>query len=125
MQNDILQWKTCILKNREVNKERNSKLEKRGKYKILENIKIAKDVFKMIIQGDTSCITKPGQFINIEIEGLYLRRPISICEYDDKTITIIYKVVGKGTEKMSLIHTKKLENIIENQKERFYLVRIY
>ena len=74
---------------------------KKGKYIIEENIKIAKDVYKMVLSGDTKYITAPGQFINIEIEGLYLRRPISVCDYDDKIVTIIYKVVGKGTEKMS------------------------
>lgn len=77
----------------------------KSKYKIIENKQIAKDVFKMILEGDTSEITRPGQFINIEIEDLYLRRPISICDYDENSITIIYKVVGQGTEKMS-----KLEN---------------
>lgn len=76
-------------------------MDKKGKYTIEENKKIAKDVYKMILSGNTSYITAPGQFINIEIEGLYLRRPISVCDYDDKTITIIYKVVGKGTEKLS------------------------
>ncbi len=74
---------------------------KRGIYTVLENKNIAKDVFLMILEGDTSFITAPGQFINIEIEGLYLRRPISICDWNDTTITIIYKVVGTGTEKMS------------------------
>lgn len=54
----------------------------------------------MRLLGDTSSLTAPGQFINIAIEGLYLRRPISVCDYNDKEITIIYKVVGKGTEKM-------------------------
>ena len=55
----------------------------------------------MILEGDTQWIKRPGQFVNIELEGLYLRRPISICDWDDKTITIIYKIVGKGTEQMS------------------------
>ena len=55
----------------------------------------------MVLEGDTQWIKRPGQFVNIELEGLYLRRPISICDWDDKTITIIYKVVGKGTEQMS------------------------
>jgi dihydroorotate dehydrogenase electron transfer subunit len=74
---------------------------KRNKYKIIENKKIAFNVYKMILEGDTSYITKPGQFINIEIDGFYLRRPISVCDWDEKTITIIYKVVGNGTEKLS------------------------
>ena len=72
-----------------------------GIYKIKSNVKIAKDVFEMILEGDTSSIKASGQFINIKIDGLFLRRPISICDYDDKTITIIYKVVGEGTEIMS------------------------
>ncbi len=70
-------------------------------YKILENTKIAKDVYKMLLEGDTSKLTKPGQFINIQLEGRFLRRPISVCDYDENTITIIYKVVGEGTEQMS------------------------
>ncbi len=72
-----------------------------GIYKILLNERIAKDVYKMILGGDTSAITAPGQFINIGLEGFYLRRPISICDYDDKTITVIYKVVGQGTDELS------------------------
>ena len=70
-------------------------------YKVLNNEKIAKDVYKMVVEGDTSSITTPGQFVNIKIDGLYLRRPISICDYDDSTITLIYKVVGEGTEVMA------------------------
>ena len=76
-------------------------MNKRGKFRITQNVKIAKDVFKMILEGDTSDITKAGQFIDLELESLYLRRPISVCDFDDKTVTIIYKVVGKGTEIMS------------------------
>ena len=74
---------------------------KRNIYTVLENKNIAKDVYRMVLEGDTSFITAPGQFINIEIQGYYLRRPISICDWDDKTITVIYKVLGHGTEKMS------------------------
>lgn len=70
-------------------------------YKIIENKALTKDVYKMILEGDTQYITAPGQFINLMLEGKYLRRPISVCDYDDKTITIIYKVVGEGTEQMS------------------------
>ena len=57
---------------------------KRNIYTVMENKKIAKDVFYMVLEGDTSFITAPGQFINIQIEGFYLRRPISICDWDDK-----------------------------------------
>ena len=74
---------------------------KQGFYKILENKNIALDVYRMVLSGDTSAITAPGQFVNIKIDGLYLRRPISICDWSEDTITLIYKVVGKGTEVLS------------------------
>lgn len=70
-------------------------------YRIIENTALTKDVYKMILEGDTQYITASGQFINLKLEGKFLRRPISVCDYDDKTITIIYKVVGEGTEQMS------------------------
>lgn len=76
-------------------------MNKKDIYEIIENNKIAKDVYKMIIKGDTSYIRAPGQFINIQVPGYYLRRPISICDYDEETITIIYKIVGNGTDKLS------------------------
>ncbi len=72
-------------------------------YTVVSNIKIADSVYKMVLSGDTSAFTKPGQFLNIKLDGLFLRRPISVCDYDDKTITIIYKVVGVGTEKMAVM----------------------
>ena len=74
-------------------------------YQILSNEQLTKDVFKMVMQGDTTAISAPGQFINIKLDGLFLRRPISICDYDDNTITVIYKVVGEGTELMSTLTT--------------------
>ena len=72
-----------------------------GMYEILSNKCIAKNTFEMVLKGDTTSLTKPGQFINIKLEGKYLRRPISVCDYDSDTTTIIYKVVGKGTEQMA------------------------
>lgn len=74
---------------------------KQGIFKISLNEKLAENVYKMVLDGDTSNVTACGQFINILIDGLYLRRPISVCDCDDSCITIIYKVVGKGTEQMS------------------------
>lgn len=85
---------------------------KRDKYKIKSNKNIAKNVYEMILEGDTSYIVRPGQFINIELDGFYLRRPISVCDYDDKTITIIYKVVGNGTEKMSTLKEGEILDIL-------------
>ena len=70
-------------------------------FTIDKNENIANDVYEMKLIGNTSAITKPGQFVNIKIDGLYLRRPISVCDYDDNSITLIYKIVGKGTEIMS------------------------
>lgn len=74
---------------------------KQGIYKILYNFELAPGVFRMVLEGDTSALLAPGQFVNIKLEGQYLRRPISVCEYDKKTIVLIYKVVGVGTEQMS------------------------
>lgn len=74
-----------------------------GIYEVKSNEKIAKDVYKMVLSGDTSSVTAPGQFVNIKLDGFYLRRPISICDFDEKSITIIYKTVGQGTEAMSKI----------------------
>ena len=75
----------------------------RAYYDILYNKPLTKDIYEMKLEGDTSHITAPGQFINIQLDGFYLRRPISICDYDDETITIIYKVVGQGTENMTML----------------------
>ena len=74
---------------------------KQGIFKISLNQKLVDNVYKMVLVGDTSDITACGQFINIQLDGLYLRRPISVCDCDDSSVTIIYKVVGKGTEQMS------------------------
>ena len=68
---------------------------------IKENIALTSTVYKMVLEGDVSDITATGQFVNIKIEGLFLRRPISVCDWDKNTLTIIYKVVGEGTEIMA------------------------
>lgn len=73
---------------------------KKGIYTILSNEPLTPAVYRMVLEGDTQYITRSGQFINIELTGKYLRRPISVADYDDKTVTIIYKVVGGGTEQM-------------------------
>lgn len=74
---------------------------KKNIYKILSNRPLTETVYEMVLEGDTQYITAPGQFVNIALDGLYLRRPISVCDYDRDTITLIYKVVGEGTELMS------------------------
>ena len=70
-------------------------------FEIKSNELIARSVYKMVLRGDTSEITGSGQFVNIKLDGFYLRRPISVCDSEDGELTLIYKVVGKGTEKMS------------------------
>ena len=80
---------------------------KKGIYKVVANAPLTRDVYRMVLEGDTQWIIRPGQFVNIELDGLYLRRPISICDWDEKTITIIYKVVGRGTEQMSKMSVGK------------------
>ena len=69
-------------------------------FEVLSNRKIAKNTYEMVLCGDISDI-KCGQFVNITIDGLYLRRPISVCDAEDGRLTLIYKVVGVGTEKMA------------------------
>lgn len=71
---------------------------KRQTLTIKEITVLAKDIYKMILAGDCTCISAPGQFINIKIDGFYLRRPISIACYDEESLTIIFKVVGEGTK---------------------------
>ena len=74
---------------------------KQSIFTILSNEALTDSVYKMVLSGDTSAITNCGQFVNILLEGHFLRRPISVCDYDEATLTIVYKVVGKGTEAMS------------------------
>ncbi len=74
---------------------------KQSIFTILSNEALTDSVYKMVLGGDTSAITAPGQFVNILLDGLYLRRPISVCDYNENTLTLVYKVVGKGTEQMS------------------------
>ena len=74
---------------------------KQGIFEILSNTPLTDSVYKMVLSGDTSHVTNCGQFVNIQLTGKFLRRPISVCDYDEKTLTIIYKVVGNGTEQMS------------------------
>ena len=82
---------------------------KQGLFEIIENIALTDTVYKMTLRGDTSAVTAPGQFVNIKLDGLYLRRPISVCDVQADLLTIIYKVVGKGTEQMSHMQEGKLD----------------
>ena len=70
-------------------------------YEIRSNEPLTASVFRMVLAGDTQWIAAPGQFVNVALAGRYLRRPISVCDWDGRTLTLIYKVVGDGTEQMS------------------------
>ena len=82
---------------------------KQGFFEIIENVALTENVFRMKLKGDVSDITNAGQFINIKIDGLFLRRPISVCDVDANSVTIIYKVVGKGTERLCKMQDGKLD----------------
>ena len=72
-----------------------------GIYEIMSNRLIARDVWEMKLLGDTSAVKHPGQFVSIRLDGLFLRRPISVCAWGEDSLTIIYKVIGRGTGKMT------------------------
>ena len=74
---------------------------KQGLFTITENTPLTASVYRMRLEGDTADITAAGQFVNIALAGKYLRRPISVCDVEGNVLTIVYKVVGKGTEQMS------------------------
>ena len=74
---------------------------KQSLFEIIENIPLTRDVYRMKLRGDLSHITRPGQFVNIRLSGLYLRRPISVCDAENGILTLIYKAVGEGTRQMS------------------------
>ena len=82
---------------------------KQGMFQIIENTVLVSGVYRMRLQGDTSAITAPGQFVNIQLQGMFLRRPISVCDVQGDVLTIIYKVVGKGTETMSQMQEGQLD----------------
>ena len=72
-------------------------------FEIVSNRPLTQSVYEMTLKGDTSAITRPGQFVELSLEGLFLRRPISVCNYDEGKLTLIYKVVGKGTAQMAAL----------------------
>ena len=72
-------------------------------FEILSNEALTRDVYRMVLSGDTSAITAPGQFVEIALPGKFLRRPISVCDWAENSLTLIYKVVGHGTEQMAAL----------------------
>lgn len=74
---------------------------KQGFFEITENIPLVSGVYRMRLRGDTSAFSSPGQFLNIRLDGLFLRRPLSVCDLDGDTVTVIYKTVGEGTRRLA------------------------
>ena len=85
---------------------------KQSIFTIIENMPLTDTVYRMVLEGDTSAVTAPGQFVNLKLEGLYLRRPISVCDLEGDKLTIVYKAVGKGTEQMSRMQTGEKVDIL-------------
>ena len=74
---------------------------KQSVFTITENAPLTGAVYRLRLAGDTSAVIAPGQFVNIALPGLYLRRPISVSDASDGRLTLIYKIVGRGTEAMA------------------------
>ena len=74
---------------------------KQSMFTVLENLPLTETVWRMVLTGDTEAITAAGQFVNVQVDGLFLRRPISVCDCVRDRLALVYKVVGHGTEKMS------------------------
>ena len=85
---------------------------KQSIFEIVSNKALTDTVFQMVLKGDTTAITAPGQFVNLQLDGLYLRRPISVCDLDGDKLTIVYKAVGKGTEQMSRMQAGEKVDIL-------------
>ncbi len=64
---------------------------------MLKHTKLAEGIYRLRLAGDTSAITAPGQFVNLKLAGFFLRRPISVCDWTERKVTLIYKVLGRGT----------------------------
>ena len=79
---------------------------------VIHNQALTDSVYEMKLQGDVSDITAPGQFVNILLDGLYLRRPISVCNCEGDVLTIVYKVVGKGTEQLCRMKEGKVLDVL-------------
>ena len=82
-------------------------------FEIVFNRRLAPNVYEMVLRGDCSAVAAPGQFVNLRLDGFYLRRPISVCNVDGELLTLIYKVVGRGTEAMSRMQPgEKLDALV-------------
>ncbi len=90
---------------------------------IEENRHLTESVLQMTLKGDTSDIAAPGQFVNLRLEGLYLRRPISVCDLNGDRLTLVYKIIGKGTAQMSTIAMGESVNVLTGLGNGFDLTK--
>ena len=96
---------------------------KQSIFTILSNTQLTDSVYQMVLSGDTSAITAPGQFVNIRLTGKFLRRPISVCDVDGDQLTILYKVVGQGTRQMSAMKPRHSLDILTGLGNGYDLTR--
>lgn len=82
---------------------------KQGLFEIIENRPLNGEVMRLRLRGDTGAITCPGQFVNIKIEDCFLRRPLSVCDWDADSLTLVYRIVGRGTEQLSKMQSGHLD----------------
>ena len=92
-------------------------------FEIIENRKLAEGIYRLRLSGDTSEITAPGQFVNLKLDGCFLRRPISVCDWADGEMTLIYKVLGHGTEAMTAYPTGKKLDVLTGLGNGYDLTR--
>lgn len=85
---------------------------KERNFRIASNERIAAKTYRMVLEGDTSDFTAPGQFANVAVEGKFLRRPISVCDYSEDSLTLLYDVVGDGTRQMSEMKPGTVLNLL-------------
>lgn len=82
---------------------------RQGKFQIIENLPLARDIMSLRLGGDTGAIVRPGQFVNIQVEGCFLRRPLSVCDWDDGSLTLVYRIAGRGTELLAKMKNGSLD----------------
>ncbi len=81
---------------------------------IVKNERVGKDVYLMRLEGNLKSIKNPGEFVEIKLDGYYLRRPISVCDYSDSHLDLLYKVLGHGTKDMTSYEVGKKLDVIVN-----------
>lgn len=82
---------------------------RQGIFQIIENLPLARDIMSMRLGGDTGAIVRPGQFVNIQVEGCFLRRPLSVCDWDGDSLTVVYRIAGRGTELLAKMKNGSLD----------------